>query len=296
MPARLPDSPFPDLRMSHAHAVAVLDQLASQTWRLLRACYDRGIRIDEDAITTQLLIAIATQLGGTLLMADGRKDERRTGCDFELWVSDHGSGWRAYVVQAKRVTVPTAAYQKLCYRVGKSGPLQHDLLRVFAGARRATPLYLFYNHWDPTLVPAGSLRYAATAPTDHRFGCSVTSLHTAKLAMHRAGARNYPWLHAQASTKRWSSLLNPSAAKPVLPVIAPATAGIANSRGSSTGEESDEAGGIDVDAIVDSNEHAELPAYLQPYANRPGVHTVREGEGVELVSRATLMLGRNAVG
>jgi hypothetical protein len=43
--------------MSQAHAIGVMDRLASQTWHFLRACYDRKIRVDEDAITTQLLIA-----------------------------------------------------------------------------------------------------------------------------------------------------------------------------------------------------------------------------------------------
>src|SRR5690606_36374110 len=73
--------------VSRAHAIAVMDQLAEQTWLELRHYYDSKIRIDEDAITSHLLFSIATRLKGTLLMQDGRKIERRTGAYFDLWVA-----------------------------------------------------------------------------------------------------------------------------------------------------------------------------------------------------------------
>lgn len=281
--------------MSHAHAIGVMDQLASQTWHLLRACYDRKIRVDEDAITTQLLIAIATQLGGTLVMADGRKDESFTGCDFELWVANHGPGWRAYVIQAKRITLPTADYRKLRYRVGKKGAFQHDLLRNHGKTRHATPLYLFYNHWD-SVLSSGKHPFASTAPMGTEYGCSITSLSTARRAIDKARYRNYLWLHQQASTKPWSSLLLPPAPPSVPPGNAAGIAAIVT--GGASGNDEDPLpprSSIEIDAIVDSNEHATLPTHLLRYVDGPGVYSGLDQGDSPLQSRAALILGRNAL-
>src|SRR5688500_1888882 len=67
----------PVLHRACGHCGAGGDQLAVQTWHSLRQCHDLKIRLDEDAITTQLLVGIATQLNATVWMPDGRKDEAR---------------------------------------------------------------------------------------------------------------------------------------------------------------------------------------------------------------------------
>lgn len=195
--------------VSRLHARKVMDQLATQTWHSLRECYDLRIRLDEDAITTQLLVAIATRLNATVWIADGRKDEARTGCDFDLWVANTGRGWRRYAIQAKRVSLPTFGYRKIKHQVGVAKELQHDLLRRYAKANRAEPLYCFYNHWDPALWKKGRLLGSGTIPADPKYGCTVATLRTVDTAVHKRGARNYPWIHAQASTMPWSLLLYP---------------------------------------------------------------------------------------
>lgn len=276
--------------MSTSHGVAVMDQLAEQTWHLLRQCHDHKIRLDEDAITTQLLLALVMQLKGTLLMQDGRKDESQTGCDFELWAPNTGRGWRRYAIQAKRITVKTASYSKIKHRVGKTGPWQHDLLRKYSTANRAEPLYLLYSHWDPALQPGTRLKYAKTASTDSKLGCMVASRHTAEISMGKRGARNFPWFDRQTDTCRWSSLLEPpTITGKVPPAIA---AAVSASAGGSGG-----AGGIDVDAIDGSNVHAVLPLELRErllVGDSPRILKLREGEGydakVGLAPRAVLVL------
>jgi hypothetical protein len=287
-----------------------MDQLAAQTWHQLRQSYGLQIRWDEDTITSQLLIALAVQLKGTLLYQDGRKNESQTGCDFELWTPGPSAGWRRYAIQAKRITVPTAQYQSLKHSVGSAKRWQHDLLRDYAKAVRAEPLYLLYNHWDPALVPAGKLRYASTASLDTRLGCMIAPLHTARIAMDTTGARNYPWFNHQAGTRPWSTLLAPpSAGGKVSPDIAAAMAaivgggggsGVGSSEGAEAGEgDPDPPSGIDIDAIVESNVHEQLPAAYRTHSNGPHIQELRQGRGLEsgagLLPRAVLVLGKGAL-
>lgn len=303
--------------MSRALAIAVMDQLAEQTWLELRHYYDSKIRIDEDAITSHLLFSIVTRLKGTLLMQDGRKIESRTGADFDLWVASPDGTWVRFAIQAKRITIPTAGYPNLEHKVGKSGVLQHELLRKYAKANGARPLYLFYNHWDPSLAPGSRLRHAHLARRDRKYGCSVTTLQTAVIAMGTRGAKNYPWMSHQSTTRPWSCVLDPAAFKSSVPTavaaaMASAVSGAASGgvRGSGTlrggggevGGESEkpQSSGIDIDALIDSNVHDRLPTALQSRMNGPRIQTFASGDGfvtdVGLAPRAVLILGEPSVG
>lgn len=286
-----------------------MDQLAEQTWLELRHYYDSNIRIDEDAITSHLLFSIVTRLKGTLLMQDGRKIESRTGADFDLWVASPDGTWLRFAVQAKRITIPTAGYPKLAHKVGKTGVLQHELLRRYAKANRARPLYLFYNHWDPSLAPGSRLRHAHLARRDRKYGCSVTTLQTAVMAIGTRGAKNYPWMSHQSTTRPWSCLLDPATFKSSVPAAvaaAMASGGVGGSGtlggGGEVGGESEkpQSSGIDIDALIDSNVHDRLPTALQSRMSGPRIQTFASGDGfvadVGLAPRAVLILGEPSVG
>ncbi len=291
-----------------------MDLLAEQTWLELRHYYDSKIRIDEDAITSHLLFSIVNRLKGTLLMRDGRKVESQTGADFDLWIASPDGKWLRFAIQAKRMTIPTAGYPNLKHKVGKKGVLQHELLRTYAKANGARPLYLFYNHWDPFLSPGSRLRCAHLAPRNPKFGCSVTTLQTAVVAMGTTGAKNYPWIHHQPTTRPWSSLLDPATFEspvpvPVVAAMASATSGGAAGgavaiEGGGSGDEGGESkrpqpSGIDIDAITNSNVYDQLPAALRSRMNGPRFQTLSSGDGfyeeIGLAPRAVLILGESSV-
>jgi len=52
---------------------------------------------------------------------------------------------------------------------------------------------------------------------------------------------------------------------------------------------------IEIDAIVDSNEHAPLPMHLLRYVDAPGVYSGLDQGDSPLQSRAALILGPNAL-
>lgn len=288
--------------MSRAHAIAVMDQLAEQTWLELRHYYDSKIRIDEDAITSHLLFSTVTRLKGTLLVQDGRKIESRTGADFDLWVASPDGTWLRFAIQAKRMTIPTAAYSNLEHKVGKTGILQHELLCKYAKANGARPLYLFYNHWDPSLAPGSRLRHAHLARRDRKYGCSVTTLQTAVMAIRTRGTKNYPWISHQSTTHPWSCLLDPATFKSSVPAAVTAAIAASGGGGGEVEGESEEPQslGIEIDARVDSNVHDRLPTALQSRMNGPRIQTFVSGDGfvadVGLAPRAVLILGEPSVG
>jgi len=294
-----------------------MDQLAEQTWLELRHYYDSKIRIDEDAITSHLLFSIVTRLKGTLLMQDGRKTESRTGADFDLWVANPDGTWHRFAIQAKRMAIPTAAYPNLEHKVGKTGILQHELLRKYAKANDARPLYLFYNHWDPSLAPGSRLRHAHMARRDRKYGCSVTTLQTTVMAIKTRGAKNYPWISHQSTTHPWSCLLDPATFRSSTPAAVTAaiaggvsgavSGGVGGPGGTGGGggdfaseSEEPQSSSIESDGSAVSNVYDQLPTALQSRMNGPRIQTFVSGDGfvadVRLAPRAVLILGEPSVG
>src|SRR5688572_30362528 len=100
---------------------AVFTELGRTTWTALGTCHSNRIILGEDAITTLLLVNIATRLKGRVIYSDTRPSESTSGCDFELLIGSKVRGWWRFAVQAKRIRIPDGRYPSLNHKVGK-GP------------------------------------------------------------------------------------------------------------------------------------------------------------------------------
>ena len=176
----------------------VFRELGRTTWTALGTCHSNRIILGEDAITTLLLVNIATRLNGRVIYSDTRPFESSSGCDFELLIGAARSGWWRYAVQAKRVGIPNGRYASLNHKVGGSGKDQKDILEAYAKGVRAKPLYALYNY----LVPPPGLY-------DHLFGITIAPLSVVRRATSTRGGQCFNWIHRQPGVHPWFCLVCP---------------------------------------------------------------------------------------
>jgi hypothetical protein len=174
--------------------------LARTTWRLIRDSELNKISMGEDAITSYHLTAIAASRPLNVLYEDTRIDESRKGCDFELWVGSDYLGWHRYAIQAKKVKPNTGRYEALGHKVG--GVRQIDILKKYALANNATPLYCFYNHSKSPIASN------CTDPTDiEQLGCTLATIGGVEAALKKRGGRTFAFIHSLKSTLPWRCLV-----------------------------------------------------------------------------------------
>lgn len=178
----------------------VFRELQRTTWHALGTCYRRGILLGEDAITTLLLVNIATRLKSKVVYADRRPIEAIAGCDFELLIGSSTLGWYRYAIQAKRLSNPSERYYNLDYKVGKAKVSQRLILRKYAARKRAKPLYGFYNYLDHFPARFGDL-----------LGVTIAPLQVVERALSVRGGRNFDWIHRDHDVVPWSVLVCPDA-------------------------------------------------------------------------------------
>ena len=174
--------------------------LAKLTWRLIRDSETNKIRMGEDALTSYHLTAIAASKPMNVMYEDTRVNESTKGCDFELWVGSDHLGWHRYAIQAKKINPSTGGYKALGHRVGKVR--QIDVLKKYATANQAKPLYCFYNY---AKVPPKS---NCTNPTDiEQLGCTISPVDVVEAALNKRGCRTFSFIHAHPCTLPWRCLV-----------------------------------------------------------------------------------------
>ncbi len=122
---------------------------ALQTWEDLR--HEPGL--GEDSITDYRLLLLKRHCPDEIeVIRFNRRQEAKTGCDWEWWFGSDGQ-WFGMRVQAKKLDARALEYKHLDHRIGSSSVLQVDQLVEEAVARELFPMYTFYNYWKPDEGP-----------------------------------------------------------------------------------------------------------------------------------------------
>ena len=179
---------------------AAFQQAATHTWHMLKTCHYLGISVGEDAITTNLLVALSLSVPTTTVVFDTRPIEPFAGCDFELYVGSNATGWRGYAVQAKKLTISNGSYGSLNH--SNALGLQIDLLDSYAHYLGIDPIYLFYN----TLTPHTTGLCTHAYPLE-QIGCTVAPSSVVRTALATYGGRKYSWIHSKPSTMLFRCLV-----------------------------------------------------------------------------------------
>lgn len=173
------------------------------TWDTIEVAHKAKVILGEDAITSMVLMKIATSVRSTLFIRDTRPRERFIGADFELWIESVQGKWLRYAVQAKKIDFKTGRYNSLAHQL-PSAPFtpQIDLLQNYAVTARATALYCFYNNSNKPF------RWNCSKPSNKKqLGCSVAPLSVVRAALKKRGGRSFEEIHKSPRTFPWRCLV-----------------------------------------------------------------------------------------
>lgn len=176
------------------------------TWQRLEyvkeSARTRGIlgpvRFSEETITDLMMMDLYLE-GSTVALFEQttKQKESISGTDFELWVGSIQDGWFRFALQAKRIYLNTDGYHTANYK-NKNGQRQIELLRRYAYATKAAPLYCLYNYSDAA-DPAIHWHCCNEPPDVNELGCTVTPLSNVWNALDKKVAK-FRYIHQTNST------------------------------------------------------------------------------------------------
>lgn len=178
-----------------------LEVIAKHTWQTLNDSRKFGISQGEETINDNILLYLLRQrLPSLHLIKTPKNKEAQMGTDWEWWIGNPSEGYLRYAVQAKKLNFDTRRYGKLKHLVptASGNEFQHEILKKFAIANNAIPLYALYNNIS---LPVSTNHWHCGLALDHeQFGITVTSLNNIEYAINNRGCRSFDSLHLQSQT------------------------------------------------------------------------------------------------
>jgi Family of unknown function (DUF6615) len=186
--------------ITSAPARALLERLASETWRKLPVADAFGCPLRETTLTDDHLLEIATARLPSIRVYKARgKDEPEKGFDWEWWIGSRGFGFWRYSIQAKLLNLVTGTYRSLRHVV--DGREQIDTLESFSTAQGSVPLYCFYNSAEGK-VPT-NLWHCPLPFDEEQLGCTLVPLDVVRPYAKKRCKRRFQDLHASPRALPW---------------------------------------------------------------------------------------------
>ena len=166
-----------------------------------------SMRLGEEGITNSLLLDLYEQGCRVLhFKQTSRRQESKSGVDFELWIGSESKGYLRFAIQAKKLDVKTGRYSSFAHET-PNRQQQIELLEDYAGVERAAPIYCLYNH---TAAAESEHWHCCTGPADLKeLGCTVTPSINIRKAIGEWGGKNFNSLHKNQNTLPLKCLLCP---------------------------------------------------------------------------------------
>lgn len=193
-------------------AAELFDTLAGRTWDYVTDSHSLRLSISEETITDMNLLEIRrANLSNVGIAKFPKHREALVGADWDLWIGADAVGWLRYLVQAKKICLPSLKYYRLrhlCRDQYKGKAFQIDQLQRFAMQEKAIPIYCFYNGGDQLLSKHPSLGDHASR-IDKTYGCTVSSYRVVREChdSRRQGSKDFSSLHRRDESFPWSALI-----------------------------------------------------------------------------------------
>lgn len=169
------------------------EEIANNTWINLKDAKRLGIFYGEETITNNILLYLARlNLPSIKIIQTPKNIEAKQGTDWEWWIGSKNIGWLRYAVQAKKLYKPY--YDQLNHKVGKEKKCQNIILKEYAEANKAIPLYALYNYIELDNYKQ-FWNCKNSEPVVTQFGCTVTPLKNVTKAIGEKGGRTFEKIH-----------------------------------------------------------------------------------------------------
>lgn len=176
-----------------------IDKLTKDVWDNISLANQLGTKYGEETITDNLLLELAKLKNYNLRIIQTPKDkEKDKGTDWEWFIGSQAYGWTRFAIQTKKSKPDTKKgdYDSLNHFVGTAK--QIDILKIFAKANNAIPLYSFYNHFDKAIEKD---HWHCKKDYDKKLlGWTVTPAKNVESALSSRGQRNFLFIHEQNET------------------------------------------------------------------------------------------------
>lgn len=147
------------------------------TWDSLGRARSVNATLGEESLTDFNLLEIRTRhVHEVFTKTFTKRDEAKTGADWEWWFTGRSRKWLGFRIQAKVLDLKSDQFEHLHYM--SSGKYQSDLLcqRATNHSVPTIPLYCVYVQWAPN-GPGPSWRCPSFSLAPELFGCSLVDAH-----------------------------------------------------------------------------------------------------------------------
>lgn len=171
------------------------EELGRKIWDDINNANKYNLQLGEETISDNILLQIARQNYFNIrILQTTKPKEAIQGTDWEWYVGSYKYGWIRFAFQAKRLNLMDGRYQNLNHNVGipPNQELQLTLLKTFATANNAVPLYTFYNYYPKATMKHWHCTESFEMPL---LGWTFTPLHNVETALQNYGWRTFDRIH-----------------------------------------------------------------------------------------------------
>src|ERR1035437_3427378 len=172
------------------------EELTRLIWTNLNLANRYGTIYGEETISDSILLELAKQNYFNIRILQTPKPlESIQGTDWEWYVGSYTYGWIRYAIQAKKLNFKTNKYDNLNHKIGQApnAEFQIKLLRTFANANGAVPLYNFYNYYPGATAKD---HWQCDQSFDKELlGWTFTPLKNVEHAINERGSRTFDKIH-----------------------------------------------------------------------------------------------------
>ena len=186
--------------------MAFTEQIAEDTWSMLKQARKFGVQLGEETLTELLILKFVSCMPNRYkLFQIDKKKEARIGADLEVRIYGHNNQETVFAIQAKKLS-QSGRYDHLNARVNSSGSFQIDVLERYSRDEGAIPLYLLYNYVDHKTQQYWHC--CKRPPSEKQLGCTLVPSWNIRQAISMYGHRKFHWIHESCAAKPWRCLFD----------------------------------------------------------------------------------------
>jgi hypothetical protein len=175
-----------------------ISRLTIDLWDNIALSEQLKTKYGEETISNILLLELAKLRNYNVRIIQTPKDKEKVkGTDWEWFIGSQAYGWTRFAVQAKKGDPKNNGYYNCLGHIVDS-ERQIDILKRFAKANNAIPLYTFYNHVKN--ANEADHWHCKQPYSQKLLGWTITSIENVESALATRGGRDFDSIHKKTQT------------------------------------------------------------------------------------------------